>query len=112
MMQKAVRGLWGIAPKLTEDLTLEQIAAAQTCIESLLPPLSADDVSALISLLPADGDTGYGLNWSILRAVETAPEWPLWDMLRDEGNEWVRRFRQRLANAGFEVPCDIGSKPN
>jgi len=111
-MQEAVRDLCGIAPKLTENLTLEQITAAQTRIECLVPPLSADDVSALISLLPADGDTAYGLNWSVLHAVEAAPEWPLWDMLRDEGNDWIRRFRQRLANAGFEAPRDIGSKPN
>jgi hypothetical protein len=111
-MQEAVRDLCRIALKLAENLSLEQITAAQTCIESLVRPLSADDVSALISLLPADGDTAYGLNWSILHAVEATPEWPLWDMLRDEGNDWVRRFRQRLANAGFEAPGDIGSKPN
>jgi hypothetical protein len=111
-MQKAVRDLRRIAPKLAENLNLEQITSAQTCIESLIPPLSADDISPLISLLPADGDTAYGLNWSILHAVEAAPEWPLWDMLRDEGNDWVRRFRQRLANAGFEAPRDTGAKPN
>lgn len=111
-MQEAVRDLCRIASKLTEKLDAEQINAAQTRIESLVPPLSADDIGALISLLPADGDTAYGLNWSILHAVEAAPEWPLWDMLRDEENEWVRSFRQRLANAGFEVPQDRGSKPH
>ncbi|MBE1710884.1 MULTISPECIES: hypothetical protein [Mesorhizobium] len=112
VMQEAVRDLCRIAPKLTDDLNFEQTTAAQKCIEALVLPLSTDDVSGLISLLPADGDTAYGLNWSILHAVEAAPEWPLWDMIRDEGNDWVRRFCQRLANAGFEAPCYVGSKPS
>lgn len=36
MMQNAIDGLCRIAPKLTENLGLEQIAAAQTCIESVI----------------------------------------------------------------------------
>ena len=109
-MQEAVQDLCRIAPKLTESLNLEQITAAQNCIESLVSPLSTDDISALISLLPADGDTAYGLNWSILHAIEAAPQWPKWDMLRDEGNDWVRSLRQRLVNAGFEATQELGSK--
>jgi len=97
---------------LTDNLDAEQITDAQRCIEAMAPPLSADDISALISVLSAADDTALGLNWSILNLVETAPEWPLWDMLLDEGNDWLHRFRQRLANAGFEVPRDLGSRPN
>lgn len=111
-MQKAVCDLCGIAPKLTDDLSVEQINAAQRCIEALVPPLSADDISALISVLPANGDTAYGLNWSILHMIEAAPDWPVWDMLRDSENDWVISFRQRLANGGFEVPPDLDAKPN
>ena len=112
MMQDAVKNLCKVAPKLTDDLDAEQIVAAQTYIEAFVLPLSVDDVSALISLLPASGDTAFGLNWTVLHAIEAAPEWPLWDMLRDEGNDWVLHFRQRLANAGFEAPQDRRSKSN
>jgi hypothetical protein len=97
---------------LTDNLDAEQITDVQRSIETMARPLSADDISALISALSAAGDTAFGLNWSILNLVETAPEWPLWDMLRDEGNDWVHCFRQRLANASFEVPRNLGSRPN
>ncbi|UCI06020.1 hypothetical protein [Mesorhizobium sp. B1-1-8] len=111
-MQDAVRNLCKVAPKLTDNLAFEQITVAQMCIESVILPLSVEDVSALISLLPAEGDTAYGLNWTILHAVEKAPGWPMWDMLRDEGNDWVRLLRRRLVNAGLEDPKDHRSRPH
>jgi len=54
--------------------------------------------------LPKEGDTAFGLNWTILHAVEAAPDWPLWDTLEETDSEWVRIFRQRLANAGIHPP--------
>ena len=57
-----------------------------------------------MSLLPADGDTGYGLNGTILQAIEATPARPLWDVLEEGENEWVRTFSCRLENAGIHRP--------
>src|ERR1700750_2874097 len=105
IVQKAVAELCGISPKLTEKLGEEQFDAAGKCVEALLQPLSHDDVRALITLLPEDDDSAFGLNWEILHAIEAAPGWPHWDLLDNERSEWVRRFRLRLANGGFYPPA-------
>ncbi len=108
MVQKAVRELCEISAKLTDDLDAEQLNAATKIIDALIYPLGFDDIRALISLLPQDGDTASGLNWSILHAIEATPDWPLWDTLEDERSEWVRIFRLRLANGGFFPPAERG----
>ena len=108
MVQKAVRELCQISTKLTDDLDAAQLNAATKIIDALIHPLGFDDIRELILLLPQDGDTASGLNWSILHAIEAAPHWPLWDTLEDERNEWVHIFRLRLANGGIFPPAECG----
>ena len=106
VFQKAVRELCEICAKLTDDLDVEQLDAATKRIHALTYPLAFDDIRALISLLPQNGDTASGLNWSILHAIETSPDWPMWELLEDQRSEWVRIFRLRLANGGFSPPAE------
>jgi hypothetical protein len=109
MIQKAVAELREISPKLTEELDEAQLEAVEKCVKALVRPLSHDDVRILISLLPGDGDSAFGLNWPILHAIEAAPGWPYWDLLGNERNAWVRRFRTSLANAGIHPPAESDS---
>lgn len=109
MVQNAVRDLCAVGAKLTDDLDAEQLAAATKHIDLLVHPLGLDDIRALMSLLPQGGDTAWGLNWSLLHAIEAAPDWPLWDVLGDESNEWVCIFRLRLANGGIHPPAESNS---
>lgn len=105
MVQNAVKELCGVSEQLRDDLDADQLAAATKHIAALRHPLEPDDVRALLSLLPQDGDTAAGLNWSLLHAIEAAPDWPMWDLLGDQDNEWVRIFRLRLANGGVHPPA-------
>lgn len=57
-----------------------------------------------MSLLPANGDTAYELNWTILHLVKAAPSWPIWTALTDQSQEWVMIFLIRLKNAGLAAP--------
>ncbi|MCW3835458.1 hypothetical protein ACFQ1E_07035 [Sphingomonas canadensis] len=85
--------------KLTDDLDAGQLAVATKYIDALTHPLAPDDIRSAMALLPAEGDTAAGLNWSLLHAIEAAPDWPMWELLADRSNEWVRILRLRLANA-------------
>ncbi len=109
MIQKAVAELCEISPMLTEKLSEEQVNAAGKWVDALFQPLSHDDIAALITLLPEDDDSAFGLNWTILHAIEAAPGWPYWDLLDNECSEWVRRFRLRLANGGLSPPAESDS---
>ena len=104
MVHDTVASLLRVAPKFTDKLDVSQIRNAEDLLRVLPRQLSADDITALVSLLPHDGGTAFGLNWTIVHAVEGAPLWPLWDALTDPSNEWVRRFLIRLADAGLSPP--------
>ena len=103
-MQLAVTQLLSIAPKLTNALEQSKMDQAVALLDSLSHPLTPDDIAALVSLLPADGDDACGLNWTILHSVEASPHWPVWDLLNEHGNEWIDIFRIRLKNAGVLGP--------
>lgn len=103
-MQQTVSALLDIAPKLTSDLVGPRMDEAVALLDALSHPLAPDDISALMSLLPSDGDDACGLNWTILHAVEGSPDWPIWNLLDDRENEWVDIFLIRLKNAGIQRP--------
>lgn len=103
-MQESVARLVAVAPKFTEAMEDEALDAASDLILQLTGPYGEDDVRALFSLLPADDDSAYGLNWAILHAIESSPVWPLWDLLKERPHAWADRLARRLANAGLHPP--------
>lgn len=64
---------------------------------SLEHPVTDEEARALVTLFGPD--TFYGVAWTLLHTIETAPGWPLMDVLQDTENEWVARLRQRSENA-------------
>ena len=103
MIHSAVAQLLDLAPQLTDELEQEQLDAATRLLDELQHPLSPEEIEALISLLPASGDTAFGLSWTILHAIEASPAWPIWRLLQEPDHEWQHIFRHRLKNAG-ETP--------
>jgi hypothetical protein len=60
-------------------------------------PVSDEDARALVALFGPD--ECYGLAWSLLHLVESAPHWPLADALKDiDANEWIQRLKTRADN--------------
>lgn len=100
-MQQPVAELLSLTPKLTSALEQSKMDRAVALLDSLSHPLALDDIAALMSLLPSDGDDALEVNWTILHWIEASPLWPVWDLLRENGNEWVDIFRIRLKNAGI-----------
>src|SRR5262245_47171618 len=66
----------------------------QDILSSVKDPISDDDARALVQLFGSDDC--FGLAWTLLHLIETAPNWPLEDCLRNTGNEWVNRLKERL----------------
>ena len=75
---------------------LEQLA------QSITPPLSDDEARALVWLFGPD-DSCYGIAWTLLHLIETAPHWPLRDCLPKNGGEWIDLLRIRARNGGYVI---------
>ena len=60
-------------------------------------PLTDDEARSLVGLFGIDD--AYGVAWSLLHLIETAPNWPIADGLEDTSNEWVDRLKRRVDNA-------------
>ncbi|MGH7018265.1 MAG: hypothetical protein ACREEY_00190 [Brevundimonas sp.] len=105
-MQTAVRDLLALTPTLHDTVDFSVIELATPILDRLAVPLSAADIEALLSILPANGDTAFGLNWTILHAIESSPLWPRWDLLEESlDNEWRELLLARLKNGGYAPPA-------
>jgi hypothetical protein len=83
-----------------EDSVLSTWASA---IDDLELPLNDDEAIALLSWFPADDDTVFGLAWSLLHAIETAPYGVSFICALDDRSWWVAFFKQRAIRGGIDV---------
>ncbi|NMG67633.1 hypothetical protein GPA19_22070 [Azoarcus indigens] len=72
-------------------------------IESLVlaiqKPVTNQEAEALVSIFGGDGC--FGIAWSVLHLIETAPGWPIKKCLTISENIWVSMLIERSANAGL-----------
>jgi hypothetical protein len=67
-------------------------------LNGIEPPLTAEEAQTLLGLFGPDDC--YGLPWSLLHLIESAPYSAIEDRLRDSRNRWEELLRQRAENAG------------
>jgi hypothetical protein len=73
----------------------DTIDQQQKLLESIVPPLSDDEAVALLQVFGVDDY--FGMAWTLLHLVESAPGWPIGGALDDISNEWIVRLRDRAA---------------
>jgi hypothetical protein len=90
-LQAAVEQLIALDP-LPDSLaaTEADLRARGAALERVATPLSDDEARGMLSLFGSDDC--FGLAWTLLHLVETAPGWPLRDALEGD-NQWLRRLR-------------------
>lgn len=86
-----------------DKASVDEVQTYQELLHAIEKPVSDDDARKLVTLF-GSGDL-YGLPWTLLHLVESAPGWPLTDCLNDTSNEWIRLMIQRLKNAG-QIPSN------
>ncbi|ADV62992.1 hypothetical protein Isop_2418 [Isosphaera pallida ATCC 43644] len=82
----------GRLPSSTSSIPI--IEEWQTALEKIKPPLSDEEAVALSKLFPNSEDECFGLAWTLVHLVETAPSWPIQACLQDKSNPWIVRLRQ------------------
>ncbi|MCC7542423.1 MAG: hypothetical protein IT379_39760 [Deltaproteobacteria bacterium] len=102
-MRDVVRQLAALGALESEGTLDEQkLERFEQLLGEVSPPLTDEEARILVPLFGPDN--AFGLGWTLLHLIETAPGWPLWDALGDPSNEWIRRLRKRLENAGIRPP--------
>lgn len=77
---------------------IEDLKSIELAISLIDAPLSDDEAKALVSILGVD--ECFGIAWSILHLVETAPHWPIKECLTETNNTWISILIKRAKNAG------------
>jgi hypothetical protein len=76
------------------------LQAVESALAQVDCPVTGEEALALLSIFPTDESSCFGLAWSILHLVETAPDWPLAQARLHAANPWVRTMLERAASAG------------
>ncbi|HSI51138.1 MAG TPA: hypothetical protein VLA61_22980 [Ideonella sp.] len=80
-----------------QTATVEALKRIQALVEQIPPPLANEEARALVALL--GDDSCFGLAWSLLHLIETAPGWPLADALVGRDSEFARMLKDRAARS-------------
>ncbi|WP_157489092.1 hypothetical protein [Pseudofrankia sp. DC12] len=81
---------------------VDEIRIRQEMLSRIPGPVSNEEASLLVDAFGPDDC--YGLAWSLLHLIETAPGDLKFDDLRESGNVWVRRLMDRAEIARHLEP--------
>jgi hypothetical protein len=98
MMRKPIYDLLELGPFPSYKANAELIDKYERLISSIKPPVTDEEATALVKMFGPDDC--YGLAWTLLHLIETAPGWPIKDCLYGD-NEWVNTMRTRAINGGL-----------
>jgi len=105
-MRDAVKELLSLGPLPSEEESIRNpsplLERYQQLLRSVEKPLTDEESKELAGLFGVDDC--FGLCWTLLHLIETAPNWPDLTELGNAENEWVRRLRDRAArwrDAGY-----------
>ena len=106
MVRDEVKELVTMGPPPSEEELIRTQSPVLEKYEQLLlsieTPVTDEEAKALICVFPVDDC--FGLGWTLLHLVETAPTWPEGTDLEGIENEWVQMLKDRAArwrDAGY-----------
>ncbi|MGJ5025743.1 hypothetical protein ACQR1I_02765 [Bradyrhizobium sp. HKCCYLS2038] len=93
-MQASVKEILTLGPlPHSAAAEVERIASYETLMKNVEQPVSDDDARALAGLLGPDDC--FGLAWALVHLIETAPGWPLSDVLEGRSGAWIAILNDR-----------------
>ena len=109
MIRKAVREFVQLGPlpaELDEAATVERLDALDAALHRIDRPVSDEEAKLLVTAFGPD--SCYGVAWSLLHLIETAPHCPIEEPPADDANEWMQRLWRGVQNARLHGK-DLGS---
>ena len=97
-MNDIVEQLRRLGPLPTsKDADPHVLAEFERLLNQLQPPITDEDARLLVTLFGPD--ECFGLAWTLIHLIESAPNWPLADSLEDTQNKWVALLLSRSDRA-------------
>jgi len=104
-----VNELQRMGPPPTEEESIRNssplIEKYQLLLQSIEKPVTDEEARALVGIFGIDGC--FGLGWTLLHLIETAPHWPIYECLKNVENEWIVMLKdraERWRDAGYPAP--------
>lgn len=79
------------------DAGIPQLQAFESALKAIGPQVTDREAIALLSVFPASEASCFGLAWSVLHLIESAPGWPCKDAQLHEANPWVKLMLERAS---------------
>jgi hypothetical protein len=93
MMRDAIKELLSLGPfPSSHEVKIDVIKRQEALLRTIRGPISDEEAKYLITLFGADDY--FGLAWTVLHLIESAPGWPIEECLANKSNEWVARLRE------------------
>jgi hypothetical protein len=73
--------------------SVQRVQDFESLLKTIAPPLTKAEALAVLSVFGQDGC--FGLAWSLLHLVETAPGWPYAEARLHKANPWVKSMLER-----------------
>ena len=94
-MQDPILKLVQLGPLPSSDLASDALLQkVEGLLSSVQKPIADDEAAALARLLGPDDC--FGLGWTLVHLIETAPGWPIEAALEGLSGEWAELLRQRI----------------
>jgi hypothetical protein len=96
-IRPAVTDFLAAGPLPDEDASVEAIQHSQDLLEQIQGPVTDEEATALLAGFGPDDC--YGLAWTLLHLIETAPGAQTTDYPADSDNRWIQLLHRRVGNA-------------
>lgn len=97
-MQPAIESLIQLGPlPSSSEATVSGLQSFETHLAQVSTPVTDDEARALIALFGPDDC--FGLAWTLVHIIETAPGWPLEDCLEGSSNQWIELLKNSAARS-------------
>ena len=96
VIRESVRTFVAAGPLPDEDATAEEIDRRSDQLDAIMRPVSDEEAALLLTTFGKD--ECYGVAWTLLALIETAPNVAVADQPGDDANEWIRMLWRRVQN--------------